>query len=152
MLVDGPFVTQLFDFQLSFFGSIVMAAIFGTSILRDFQRDTYQMIFTKPIGKFAYLGGRWAGSLVTTLFIFTGTPIGEILGTFTPWVDRTRLAPLDLGMLGYHYAVIIAPQVFYLGSIFFLVAALTRRIIVVYLQGVALFAAYLEKPRTSVLS
>ncbi|HUD13728.1 MAG TPA: hypothetical protein VMQ56_08745, partial [Terracidiphilus sp.] len=37
MLVDGPFVTQLFDFQLSFFGSIVMAAIFGTSILRDFQ-------------------------------------------------------------------------------------------------------------------
>lgn len=143
MLVDGPFVTQLFDFQLSFFGSIVMAAIFGTSILRDFQRDTYQMIFTKPISKFAYLGGRWAGSLITTLFIFTGTPIGEILGTFSPWVDRTRLAPLDFGMLGYHYAVIIAPQVFYLGSIFFLVAALTRRIIVVYLQGVALFACYL---------
>jgi ABC-2 type transport system permease protein len=143
MLVDGPFVTQLFDFQLSFFGSIVMAAIFGTSILRDFQRDTYQMIFTKPIGKFAYLGGRWAGSLMITLFIFTGTPIGEILGTFSPWVDRARLAPLDFGMLGYHYAVIIAPQVFYLGSIFFLVAALTRRIIVVYLQGVALFAGYL---------
>jgi ABC-2 type transport system permease protein len=143
MLVDGPFVTQLFDFQLSFFGSIVMAAIFGTSILRDFQRDTYQMIFTKPISKFAYLGGRWAGSLLTTLFIFTGTPIGEILGTFSPWVDRARLAPLDFGMLGYHYAVIIAPQVFYLGSIFFMVAALTRRIIVVYLQGVALFAGYL---------
>ncbi|MGO9339702.1 MAG: ABC transporter permease/M1 family aminopeptidase [Terracidiphilus sp.] len=143
MLVDGPFVTALFDFQLSFFGSIVMAAIFGTSILRDFQRDTYQMIFTKPISKLDYLGGRWAGSLLITLFIFTGTPIGEILGTFSPWVDRARLAPLDFGMLGYHYAVIIAPQVFYLGSIFFLVAALTRRIIVVYLQGVALFAIYL---------
>jgi len=143
MLVDGPFVTQLFDFQLSFFGSIVMAAIFGTSILRDFQRDTYQMIFTKPISKFAYLGGRWAGSLLITLFIFTGTPIGEILGTFSPWVDRARLAPLDFWMLGYHYAVIIAPQVFYLGSVFFMVAALTRRLIVVYLQGVALFAGYL---------
>jgi ABC-2 type transport system permease protein len=46
-------------------------------------------------------------------------------------------------MLGYHYGVIIVPQVFFLGSIFFLVAALTRRIIVVYLQGVALFAIYL---------
>jgi ABC-2 type transport system permease protein len=143
MLVNGPFVTQLFDFQLSFFGSIVMAAIFGTSILRDFQRDTYQMIFTKPISKLAYLGGRWAGSLLTTLFIFTGTPIGEILGTLSPWVDRARLAPLDLGMLAYHYAVIIAPQVFFLGAVFFLVAALTRRVIVVYLQGVALFAVYL---------
>jgi ABC-2 type transport system permease protein len=143
MLVNGPFVTQLFDFQLSFFGVIVMAAIFGTSILRDFQRDTYQMIFTKPISKFAYLGGRWAGSLLTTLLIFTGTPIGEILGSFSPWVDHARVAPLDLGMLAYHYAVIIAPQVFFLGAVFFLVAALTRRIIVVYLQGVTLFAVYL---------
>src|ERR1700677_1151041 len=101
VLINGPYVTQLFDTQLCFFGSIVMAAIFGTSILRDFQRDTYQMIFTKPIGKFSYLGGRWAGSLLVTLFIFTGTPIGEILGTFSPWVDRARLAPLDFGMLGY---------------------------------------------------
>src|SRR5580700_5149166 len=105
VLVNGPFMTQLLDFQLSFFGSIVMAAIFGTSILRDFQRDTYQMIFTKPIGKFDYLGGRWAGSLLTTLFIFTGIPIGEILGSLSPWVDRTRVAPISLGMLGYHYAV-----------------------------------------------
>src|SRR5579863_1756397 len=106
-LVNGPFVTQLLDFQLSFFGAIVMAAIFGTSILRDFQRDTYQMIFTKPIGKLAYLGGRWAGSLLITLFVFTGIPLGEILGAHAPWVDHARVAPTDVGMLAYHYAVII---------------------------------------------
>ena len=46
-------------------------------------------------------------------------------------------------MLAYHYAVIIAPEIFFLGSLFFLVAALTRRIVVVYLQGVVLFAGYL---------
>jgi ABC-2 type transport system permease protein len=62
------------------FRAIVIAAIFGTSILRDFQRDTYQIIFTKPITKFAYLGGRWAGSLVTTLLVFAGLPLGEALG------------------------------------------------------------------------
>jgi ABC-2 type transport system permease protein len=143
VLVNGPFVTQLFDTQLCFFGSIVMAAIFGTSILRDFQRDTYQMIFTKPIGKFDYLGGRWAGSLIATLLVFAGIPVGEILGAFAPWVDHTRLGPINLPMLGYHYLVMIVPQVFFLGSVFFLVAALTRRVIVVYLQGVVLFAAYL---------
>ena len=141
--INGPFITGLLDFQLSFFGAIVMAAIFGTSILRDFQRDTYQIVFTKPIGTFAYLGGRWAGSLLITLFIFTGIPLGEMLGASAPWVDHTRLAPLNLGMLAYHYAVIVAPQVFFLGSVFFLVAALTRRVFVVYLQGVTLFAAYL---------
>ena len=142
ILANGPYGTQLFDFQFSFFGAIVIAAVFGTAILRDFQRDTYQLIFTKPVTKFAYLGGRWAGSLVTTLLIFLGIPVGEILGTFAPWADQTRLAPTDLAMLAYHYAVIVAPQIFFLGTIFFLVAALTRRVIVVYLQGAGLYAIY----------
>jgi len=142
ILLNGPFATQLMDFQFSFFGAIVIAAIFGTSILRDFQRDTYQMIFTKPISKFAYLGGRWAGSLITTLLVFSGLPLGELLGSFAPWADHTRIAPVDVPMLAYHYAVIVAPQIFFLGTIFFLVAALTRRVIVVYLQGAALYAIY----------
>ena len=143
VMINGPFVTQIFDFQFCFFGSIVMAAIFGTSILRDFQRDTYQMVFTKPITKFAYLGGRWAGSLIVSLIIFAGLPIGEALGALAPWADHTRLAPFNPAMLAYHYAVIIAPQVFFLGALFFLVAALTRRVMVVYLQGVALLIIYL---------
>jgi ABC-type transport system involved in multi-copper enzyme maturation permease subunit len=142
ILANGPFATLLNDFQFTFFGAIVIAAIFGTSILRDFQRDTYQLIFTKPISKFAYLGGRWTGSFITTIFVFTGIPVGEILGGLAPWADQTRLGPLDLPMLAYHYAVIVIPQVFFLGTLFFLVAALTRRVIVVYLQGVALYAIY----------
>ena len=142
VLLNGPFATQLYDFQLCFFGAVVMAAIFGTSILRDFQRDTYQLVFTKPISKFSYLGGRWAGSLIVTLLVFLGIPLGEILGSFAPWADHSRIAPVNLAMLAYHYAVIIVPQVFFLGSIFFLVAALTRRVIIVYLQGAALYAIY----------
>jgi ABC-2 type transport system permease protein len=143
VLANGPYVTQMFDFIFCFYGSIIMAATFGTSILRDFQRDTYQLVFTKPITKLAYLGGRWAGSLITSLFIFAGIPLGEALGGFLPWADHLRLAPLNPAMLGYHYAVIIVPQIFFLGSFFFLVAALTRRVMVVYLQGVALFIVYI---------
>jgi ABC-2 type transport system permease protein len=143
VLLNGPYATAQMDVQMTFFGSIIIAAIFGTSILRDFQRDTYQMVFTKPITKFAYLGGLWAGSLVTTLFVFLGLPLGEILGCFAPWADHARIAPIDLPMLAYHYAVLIAPQIFFLGTVFFLVAALTRRVIVVYLQGVTLFIVYL---------
>jgi len=143
VLLNGPFATQVIDVQLTFFGIIIIAAIFGTSILRDFQRDTYQLIFTKPIGKIAYLGGRWAGSLVIALLVFLGLPIGEALGSFAPWADHARIAPVDVGMLAYHYAVLIVPQIFFLGALFFLVAALTRRVIVVYLQGAALLILYL---------
>jgi len=143
VMANGPFITQTFDFIFTFYGCIIMAAIFGISILRDFQRDTYQLVFTKPITKLAYLGGRWAGSLTTSLFIFAGIPLGEALGALAPWADHTRLAPFNPAMLGYHYAVIIVPQIFFLGSLFFMVAALTRRVMVVYLQGVALFIVYI---------
>src|ERR1700685_2413927 len=141
-LLNGPFSTTILYTFFTLFGTIIIAAIFGTSILRDFQRDTFQLIFTKPITKFAYLGGRWASSLVTTLLVCLGLPIGEALGSLAPWADHTRIAPIDVPMLAYHYAVIIAPQIFFLGTIFFLVAALTRKIIVVYLQGAALYAIY----------
>src|SRR5580704_19559623 len=93
ILLNGPFSTSIIYIFMSFFGMLVMAAIFGTSILRDFQRDTYQIIFTKPITKFAYLGGRWAGSFVITVLCFSGLIFGEALGTLAPWADHTRIAP-----------------------------------------------------------
>ena len=53
VLLNGPYGITLNDTFSCLFGMIVIAAIFGTSVLRDFQRDTYQMLFTKPISKFA---------------------------------------------------------------------------------------------------
>ena len=76
VLLNGPYAAYFNFVYIALFGIIIIAAIFGTSILRDFQRDTYQMLFTKPISKFAYLGGRWAGSLVTTIFAFSGCLLG----------------------------------------------------------------------------
>ena len=76
VLLNGPWAISLYCMQAGIFGIIIIAAIFGTSILRDFQRDTYQLLFTKPISKFAYLGGRWAGSFAATIAAFTGIPIG----------------------------------------------------------------------------
>ena len=75
VLLNGPYAIAFNDIGSSLFGVIIVAAIFGTSILRDFQRDTYQILFTKPVSKFAYLGGRWAGSFVTTVFAFSGMAV-----------------------------------------------------------------------------
>src|ERR1022692_903503 len=90
VLLNGPYATTTSAAYATVFGIIVIAAIFGTSVLRDFQRDTYQLLFTKPITKFAYLGGRWAGSFVTCIGVFTGVMLGAWLGTFAPWADHSR--------------------------------------------------------------
>jgi ABC-2 type transport system permease protein len=143
VLLNGPFAIATYYWYATLFGLIVIAAIFGTSILRDFQRDTYQILFTKPISKFAYLGGRWAGSFVTTVFAFSGLIFGTFLGTFAPWADRLRIGPNHLWWYLQPFLSIVVVQIFFLGSLFFAVAALSRKIFVVYLQGVALFMLYI---------
>ncbi|MFT4111207.1 ABC transporter permease/M1 family aminopeptidase [Silvibacterium sp.] len=143
IMLNSPYATWIIFAEFPAFGIIVMSAIFGTSILRDFQRDTYQMVFTKPISKIAYLGGRWLGSLLITLAIFISLPLGEIAGCFAPWADHTRIAPIHLGMMAKLFFSFTAIQVFFVGAIFFMVAALTRKIITVYLQGVVFFVVYL---------
>src|ERR1700723_2217254 len=142
VLLNGPWAINAVYMNLTLFGIIVIAAIFGTSILRDFQRDTYQILFTKPISKFAYLGGRWAGSFVATVFAFSGMMLGTFLGTLAPWADHTRIAPNHLAWYIQPFFSILVVQIFFIGSAFFAVSALTRKIFVVYLQGVALFMVY----------
>ena len=143
ILLNGPYSNTYNDIGISFFGLIVIAAIFGTSILRDFQRDTIQILFTKPISKFAYLGGRWAGSFVATVFAFSGLLFGEFVGTFAPWADHSRIGPNHLSWYLQPFFSIVVFQIFFLGSLFFLVAALSRKIFIVYLQGAAIFMLYL---------
>ena len=143
VLLNGPYAVFLITTLVMAYGSILIAAIFGPAILRDFNGDTYQLIFTKPISRFGYLGGRWAGSMVTAIFVFSGIVFGAAIGTLMPWADKLRIAPNDFGMYFRIYASIGVVQIFFLGSLFFCVAALTRNIVVVYLQGVALFAFYL---------
>src|SRR5580704_9962943 len=142
VLLNGPYAIYAVYMNLTLFGIIVIAAIFGTSILRDFQRDTYHIFFTQPISKFAYLGGRWAGSFVTTVFAFSGMMLGTFLGTSAPWADHTRIGPNHLWAYLQPFFSVLVVQIFFIGSAFFVVSALTRKIFVVYLQGVALFMLY----------
>jgi ABC-2 family transporter protein len=143
ILLNGPYANIYNDIGISFFGLIVIAAIFGTSILRDFQRDTVQILFTKPISKVAYLGGRWGGSFVATVFAFSGLLFGEFFGTLAPRGDHTRIGPNHLSWYLQPFFSIVVCQIFFLGSLFFLVAALSRKIFIVYLQGAAIFMLYL---------
>src|ERR1700721_1144111 len=133
VLLNGPFGNTLDDAVSCLFGLIVIAAIFGTSILRDFQRDTYQMLFTKPISKFAYLGGRWAGSFATTVLVFFGLVAGAFAGTFAPWADHARIGPNHAAWYLQPFFSIVVVQIFFIGSLFFAVAPPARHKFFLYL-------------------
>jgi hypothetical protein len=142
VLLNSAYANAFNDIGAALFGIIVIAAIFGTSILRDFQRDTYQILLPNPSQSSPILPSRWAGSFVTTVFAFSGRMFGTFLGTFAPWADHTRIGPNHLWAYLHPFLSILVVQIFFIGSLFFAVSALTRKIFIVYLQGVALFMVY----------
>ncbi len=123
------------------FGVIVIAAIFGTSILRDFQRDTYQIpviidLQAPPTSPPGLLPSSAPDSSCSGMICHT------LLGTFVFRADHTRIVPNHLWAYLQPFFSILVVQIFFIGSAFFAVSALTRKIFVVYLQGVALFMVY----------
>ena len=143
VFVNSPYTITLVVSQLTGFGLVVISAIFGTSIYRDFEQDTYQIFFTTPLKKRDYLGGRLLGSVVITALIFSGIIFGLIAGKFMPWADQARLAPINLWFHVQPFLLYSVTEILFAGALFFMIGALTRNIVFVYLQGVVFLAAYL---------
>src|SRR5262249_12748441 len=143
VFVNSPYAIAQVMTSLTAFGLVIISAIFGTSIYRDFEQGTYQIFFTTPLKKRDYLGGRMLGSLVITALIFSGTIFGLTLGKFMPWADQSRLAPINLWFHVQPFLQFTVTEIFFAGAMFFMIGALTRNIVFVYLQGVVFLAIYL---------
>lgn len=127
----------------SAFGMFITAALMGTPVYRDFKENIYALFYTTPIRKSGYLGGRFLGSLVATLFAFSGILVGTAFGTLMPWIDAEKLAPFNLAAYWHPFLWIILPNVLFSGAFFFAAYTLTRNQLSIYLSGIALFSAYL---------
>jgi ABC-2 type transport system permease protein len=143
VFANSPYILAYVMSTLTAFGLVIISAIFGTSIYRDFEQETYQMFFTKPLKKIDYLGGRWLGSFVITALIFSGLIFGLMIGKFMPWADQARLMPIDLWFHWQPFLLFVITDIFFAGALFFTIGALTRNAVFVYLQAVVFLGLYL---------
>ena len=61
VMVNSPFTLATLISTVSYFAFLVTAALAGQAVHQDFQHRTYPLLFTAPIRKSAYLGGRFVG-------------------------------------------------------------------------------------------
>lgn len=123
-------------------GMFLASAIMGVPVIRDFEHNTASMIFTTPITKYQYLGGRFLGSFVTLLFVFSGMYFGMSLGLLMPWIDHEKLLPYNLWHLTQPFLLFAGINAFILAGLLFASGTLSRKIMVVYVQGILLFILY----------
>ena len=128
LFINSPFQIHSFLQYIGKFLLFLLPAIIGTTLYRDFQHGTYQILYSYPIPKSVYLAAKFT-SAFTLVILISQMPIlafitGEIvLGTENPNITQPGLA----GYL-YTYGVILLPNLFVFGILVFCIVALFRNI------------------------
>lgn len=142
IMANSPLVIDAFFGAINnYIGLIIIVAILGNAVLKDFKTNTYSMIFTTPVSKFDYLFGRFSASLVICLLILTGPAFGMMLGYATPWVNHERVGAFMLMPYINTYWQTIIPNAIIGGAIFFAVSLIARDIFVIWLSLIVFFVA-----------
>ncbi|WP_375561072.1 M1 family aminopeptidase [Bernardetia sp. OM2101] len=122
---------------------LFVSMIMGVPVLRDFQYNITPLIYINPISKKDYLLGRYLGSMAVLIFIFSAVLWGMILSEFMPWSNANEYLPFQFTNYLQPFIWVAFPIVFFGASLFFVTGALTKKLMVVYTQGVFIFVVFL---------
>ncbi|MGA8490629.1 MAG: ABC transporter permease, partial [Terriglobales bacterium] len=142
VLVTSPFALNLIIMFISFFGVVVSAALAGQATYQDVENNTTAFLYTAPITKFDYLGGRFLGALAVQVVIFTSVGLGVWAGTLMPWLDPARVGPQSALAYLQPYFTLVIPNLILTSATFFALAALGRKMLPVYAGSVLLLVGY----------
>lgn len=146
-LLNAPIVLAAVTAICSVKWLLIGASVAGDAAARDVQTRMYSLTYTAPTGKAAYLGGRFLAAFALSALILLAIPAGLLLGVYGAGVEAELLGPFRLAAYLTSFSFIALPNAFFATAIQFSLATLSRRALVSYLAGAALFAvAYLIWP------
>jgi len=146
VLVDAPRQIAIATALLGSLGTVVTAAVMGRAVQQDFEHEMHHFFFSAPLSKADYVFGRFLGAFATLAVIFSGIVIGLWLGTFIPGIASDRLGGSVASAWIKPYLFTLLPNLFIFGAIFFVLAALTRRMLPVYVAAVVMTIGYTVAP------
>lgn len=145
--INSAYTLSVIILILSIFETMIASAVMGVPVYRDIEYNTQGYFMAYPINEKSYLLGRFAGSFVVLIFITLGVHFGMLLGSFFGPVFGTeeagRYGPFRYMYYIYPTLVFTIPNMFFTGTIFFSLVALTRKIYVTYVGSVLFFIGYL---------
>jgi ABC-2 type transport system permease protein len=146
VLINAPRSVMLTTSALGCLGVIVVAAVMGRAVQQDFEYDMHHFFFSAPIRKFEYMFGRFIGAWLVLAAIFASILLGILFGSWLPGVDPERLGRFVPEAYLLPYFIILLPNLFIFGAIFYVMAALTRRMLPVYISSVVMLIGYIVAP------
>lgn len=143
MYATAPESLAEFAIVLGLIGMMVTAAIFGDAATRDVRTGMHPLVYTTPLRKTEYLGGRFVAAFLVNALLLTLVPLGMAIASWMPYLDPEKLGPFRLAAYLQPYLLFVLPNLLLSSAILFAIAALTRQTLAAYLGGIGLFFGYL---------
>jgi len=137
---NAPIIIAHILTRLGVIGLLFTMVLMGRAVAKDYENNIQELIFSKPIRKSQYLGGRFAGSFVANLLLFIGIILGFEIGIL--FLEDSYSGPYQFGTYLLPTIFIIIPNLLLIGGILFSLSTITRKMIATYLAGVAFLAIY----------
>lgn len=129
---NAPYVVMQMLLMFSMFGTLSTAAFVVNSVHRDFELNTDALFFSRPIKKWQYIAGRFAGSFTASLLIYLGAIAAILITPLTPFMNKAQLGPYDFVTPFFSLVVLVLPNLLFIGAVLFAVVILTRSLMATY--------------------
>ena len=139
---NAPWVVQQQVMLMTLIGLLITTAFMNTAAVRDFATGFDGILFTKPISRLGYLGGRFAGAVLMACVPLLGVLLAVYVTGFDPF-GTVKVGPTVGPAYFWAVVVFILPNTLFAGSITFAVASLTRSQVAGFVAALGLLVLYL---------
>ena len=137
---NAPIQLALVSLILGIFGLAISAALFSDAAVRDVASEMDPLLFTSPLSKAEYLGGRYVAALAANAVVLLAIPVGlampQLLGLVDP---TTTLGPFSAAAYLHPWLVLLLPNLVFTGAVLFTIGVLARQVVAVFLGAIGLF-------------
>ncbi|HWK88670.1 MAG TPA: ABC transporter permease, partial [Longimicrobium sp.] len=142
LLANSPVAVVRWVAVLSIMAVPITAALAGNAAQADFQARIHPLLFTTPLSKGAYLGGRYAGAVLANLVVLLSIPLGIAMAGAMPFLDPDRVGPFRPGAYLFAMLVFVLPTLLFTSAVFLVMSALSRRALAHQVGGIGLLLAW----------
>jgi len=140
VFVNSPFAIAQNTILTDLLWMLMAPAVAGSAAARDMETRMHPLVYTTPIRKTDYLGGRFLAAFVLNALLLLAVPLGLLAALLFPGVKPGIAGPFRPAVYLSSYAVLALPTAFIFTAVQFSSAALKRRAVVSYLGTVLFFA------------
>lgn len=149
---NAPFAIAQTHLIWTLFFMFVTTAFVANVVVRDDETGFGGILRSTRVRRFDYLYGRFTGAFLAAALAFLAVPLGFVIGSFMPWIDRETLGALTLEPFLFSYFALALPNILLTSALFFALATVTRSMMWTYVGVIAFLVLYtvtqivLDKP------